>query len=188
MDLSWTLPELGAGLHHALLCHDESQREEWLDRICQQLQQQSIRYGLLHQQGALISNLSALDNVLLPSAWQRQLSPTLLQENMCQWFRALGYPDEQAIAWLRKRPNQLTSEQLRAAIIVRALLAAPTVLLCDELWFVEQNRAELALLQRAEALWPRCCWLLVYADAVPILPERYWQQHELPSLMETVTS
>lgn len=188
MDLNWTLPELAAAQHHALLCRDESEREPWLDRICLLLQQQAIRYGLLHQQGALISNLSALDNVLLPSGWRQLQTPAQQHVNMCHWFAALGYPSETSLQWLRKRPNQLSSEQLRAAIMVRALLAEPTVLLCDELWFVEQNRGELALLQRAEDLWPTCCWLLVYADAVPILPGRSWQQHELPSLGEAASS
>ncbi|NQD35468.1 hypothetical protein HPT27_00435 [Permianibacter sp. IMCC34836] len=180
--MNWTALDLSAGQHHALRCSEESQREQWLDSICLHLQQQSIRYGLLHQQGALLGNLSTLQNILLPASWQQPQAEQALEARLHTLFAQLGFADHNALHWLNKRPNQLTSVQQRAAIIVRALLTEPTVLVCDEPWFVEQNRAELQLLQQADVLCRPCCWLVVYADALPALAQINWQHHELTEL------
>lgn len=177
--MNWAELDLGAGTHHALRCSEEAQRELWLDAICQQLQQQSVRYGLLHQQGALLGNLSTRQNILLPASWQQPQAAHTLQTRLHALLGQLGFADNSTLQWLDKRPNQLTSVQQRAAIIVRALLTEPTVLVCDEPWFVEQNRAELQLLQQADVLCRPCCWLVVYADALPALEQVNWQHHEL---------
>jgi hypothetical protein len=187
---------LAAGQRLALHCRDEDQREHWLDTLCNDLHAQHQRVAVLSLHGALIGNLSAHDNILLPASWRQRDSDSELQQRLGSALLQLGYGDaltDTAAAilpsWLQRRPAQLSSEQVRVTVLARALLLEPQVLLCDEQWFVEQNPIELALLQRAETFWAAQAWLLLHVDAATALPGQAWQQHELSEwLMENVSA
>lgn len=180
MDLSELM--LAAGHRQVLHCADLPQREQLIDQLCQQLQAKQQRYALLLGHGALISNLSTIDNVLLAAAWQPHCNMQALLQRMHEHLATLGFASAASQQWLSKRPSQLSAEQTRAAVMVRALLLEPTVLVCDESWFVDLGRNEMQLLARAEPLWQQCSWLVVGTGAVENLPAADWHHVELPSL------
>lgn len=167
-----------------LCCNDETARERWLDHCCQLLQQAHVSYGLLTLQAALISNLTVAENLLLTATWQQPRPTKDLLTAAGELFGLLGFADANRHI-LPQRPNALNAEQWRAAVIVRAMLAKPLVLVGDRRWFAGCHWREEQVLMHAQPLWPRCCWLMFSEQQTPPAGSD-WQVLELAEMPEGV--
>lgn len=148
---------------------DEQAAEETLDALLEQLRLQGADVAWLPAQGALVSNLSLLENCLLPLRWHWRLTPAEIEVRCSMALGCLGGTLEQA-GWLRQRPAQASRQQLQQALYLRALLLQPAVLLISP-GGLRGRLGDTAM----EALWPR--WLsgslLLYTgsdSAWPVLP------------------
>ena len=94
----------------------------------------SRRVGFVFQSFHLVSGLSALDNVLLPSLFTRGQAPSEPDPAADPAPRqAIEALEQVGLAEKAKRfPSQLSGGERQRVAIARALLHAPSVLLCDE--------------------------------------------------------
>ncbi|MDR3637064.1 MAG: ABC transporter ATP-binding protein [Isosphaeraceae bacterium] len=83
------------------------------------------KVGFVYQSFNLISNLSALDNVLLPYI-PLGLTPEL-NDKAAELLRQVGMGDR-----MKHRPSQLSGGQQQRVAIARALVRDPVVVLADE--------------------------------------------------------
>jgi putative ABC transport system ATP-binding protein len=85
------------------------------------------KLGFVFQQAALISALTALDNVLIGVGIQGGRIPKATRQRALELFAGLGLTE-----YLNSLPQQLSTGQQQRVGIVRALVHDPVLLLCDE--------------------------------------------------------
>lgn len=83
--------------------------------------------GMLFQGGALLDSLTVFDNVALPLREHTSLSAGEIGETVREGLAAVGLDDVD-----RLLPGQLSGGMLRRAALARAIIRAPSILLCDE--------------------------------------------------------
>lgn len=164
-DTLYTLPASGA---YALVL-DEQGGDEAVDGVLTQLQQQDGDLAWLPAEGGLVSNLSLLENCLLPLRWHLRLSPADIEARCEQGLSCLGSCLSEA-GWLRQRPAQASRIDRQRALCLRVLLMRPARVLISPGGLQGRFCGE-----ALEALWPR--WLsgslLLYAggdSSWPALP------------------
>jgi phospholipid/cholesterol/gamma-HCH transport system ATP-binding protein len=86
------------------------------------------RFGLLFQDGALLSSLTVIENVKVPLLEFHDLPPDLLDELAMLKIRLTGLPSNAA----RKYPSELSGGMRKRAGLARALALDPEVLFLDE--------------------------------------------------------
>ncbi|MFO7300115.1 MAG: ABC transporter ATP-binding protein [Actinomycetes bacterium] len=83
-------------------------------------------FGFVFQEGYLVPELTALENVALPLLLQRRSKDDAFAEAR-RWFEPLG------IARLeRRRPGELSGGQAQRVAIARAIVTGPSVVFADE--------------------------------------------------------
>ncbi|MCP9835338.1 MULTISPECIES: ABC transporter ATP-binding protein [unclassified Cyanobium] len=83
--------------------------------------------GFVSQFTSLLPTLSTLENLLLPGELEGRRSATELLADAEHWLEAVG------LSHLRdRRPGQLSGGEIRRAILARALVNRPNLLLADE--------------------------------------------------------
>lgn len=108
---------------------DEAAREAELDACCAAAWRSGTRIAVVASNRALISNLSAAENIVLPSAWR--LRAPRLAAPVADWLA--GTFGEALPSLLRQLPDALTPQQRRSISFARALqLQAQQVLLIDD--------------------------------------------------------
>ncbi|MFM7314095.1 MAG: hypothetical protein ACKO0M_13175 [Cyanobium sp.] len=142
-----------------------------LDRLCATLRRNRTVYGYLSSEAALVANLSLLENLWLPHAWRAGWSRRSCLRRLEALFEHCGsLPDpDPDLLNLRDfffcRPAQLSPQQIRQAVILRAALGQPRVVLIDPGWSTWS--ASMQLLAPA-------AWLLVAVDPDPLMTGVTW--------------
>lgn len=90
------------------------------------------KIGFVFQQFALIPELSALDNVMLPLMYHGLLNATPLKKQKMKqqaehYLTSVGLEDH-----MHKLPGQLSGGQQQRVAIARALVTEPSLILADE--------------------------------------------------------
>jgi phospholipid/cholesterol/gamma-HCH transport system ATP-binding protein len=88
----------------------------------------STQVGVLFQFGALISSLSALENIMAPLTEVAHLSPDLAAEIAHAKIEMVGLPSLAG----RKYPSELSGGMIKRIALARALALDPEILFLDE--------------------------------------------------------
>lgn len=86
------------------------------------------KIGFVFQFFNLITNLSAIENVMLPMLLSRRYALKEARLKALYLLRLVGFPDDR----LRNTPNRLSGGQQQKVAIARALANNPTYILADE--------------------------------------------------------
>jgi hypothetical protein len=142
-----------------------------LDRLCARLRRQAVAYGYLSLQAPLVANLNLLENLWLPHAWRGGLSRRAvllrLEEllgpggSKAAGAESLGDP----VAWLQRRPSQLSPAELELAVVLRAALGRPKLVVLDRGW--PGRSASMALLEQTS-------WWLCAPELEPWMQAQDW--------------
>lgn len=88
----------------------------------------STQVGVLFQNGALISSLTVLENIMIPLLEVAHLSPSLCEKLAFLKLEMVGLPAESGT----KYPSQLSGGMIKRAALARALSLDPEILFLDE--------------------------------------------------------
>lgn len=88
----------------------------------------SSQVGVLFQNGALISSLTVIENIMLPMREVAHLSYELAYEMACAKIKKVGLPPEAGL----KYPSQLSGGMVKRAALARALALDPAIVFLDE--------------------------------------------------------
>ncbi len=83
--------------------------------------------GFIFQFPSLLPSLTALENVVLPTAFGRRVGGAEAYDRAASLLSQLGLGDK-----LRAYPRQLSAGQQKRVVIARALINEPSILLADE--------------------------------------------------------
>jgi hypothetical protein len=153
-----------------LPCSAEDVETE-LDRLCTWLRRRPIAYGYLTARAPLLSNLTVLENLWLPHAWRWGCSRRLLLHRLHDLLPGLAGSEGMQTSlrdpsrWLACRPAELSPAESAAAVVLRAALGRPEVVLVDPSWLDWPP---------AIALLPTATWWLPAAEPPPIIEDQSW--------------
>jgi ABC-type lipoprotein export system ATPase subunit len=85
------------------------------------------RIGFVYQFGSLLPTLRIIDNVVLPARLDRSQDPAAAYRRARESLDELGLSD-----YLDAYPSEISSGEQRRAVIARALINEPALLLADE--------------------------------------------------------
>ncbi len=103
--------------------------------------------GFVSQFTSLLPTLSTLENLLLPGQLEGRRSATELLADAEHWLEAVGLGDRRD-----SRPGQLSGGEIRRAILARALVNRPSLLLADEPTSNLDGRSEAEIVALLESL------------------------------------
>jgi putative ABC transport system ATP-binding protein len=126
------------------------------------------RVGFIFQSLNLISNLTALDNVLIPFLPSGSWAPW--REKAVDLLAQVGLGER-----LKHRPSQLSGGQQQRVAIVRALIKDPILILADEPTGELDSRAgdEIFQILRSQQTQRGCTLIVVTHDRRFITPDDY---------------
>lgn len=128
-----------------------------LDRLCDKLRNACVAYGYLSAYAPLISTISVLENLWLPHAWQRGWSQRGVLHRIdavLTRHQSSPEPDQDILnlhKWMGLYPAELTAHQVEAAVIMRAALGQPEVVVMDAGWPTASRSMQ--LLESASWWW-----------------------------------
>jgi ABC-type transporter Mla maintaining outer membrane lipid asymmetry ATPase subunit MlaF len=102
--------------------------------VCSRLIEEVLRSPqaeLLPRSGGLLSNLSVLENVVLPAVYHRRVARTKLAELVYRDFDACGMARAEAEELCGRAVSGLTLFERRLAALVRALVMRPALLVME---------------------------------------------------------
>lgn len=102
--------------------------EEVLSTTEEQLNKIREHWGVVFQQGALFSSLTALENIAFPLKHYTSLSPMVINELALLKLKLVGLSE--SAAW--KYPDELSGGMRKRVAIARACVMDPTLLFLDE--------------------------------------------------------
>lgn len=105
---------------HAL---DEIGRLAWFQRI-----------GVVPEDGGLISNLKAWENLMLPAWYHHGLTARTAEPEVVQIFQRLGQDENSLRRWLGRLPGQLSLTEKRSVALARAMLMQPEIMIYDSIF------------------------------------------------------
>lgn len=131
------------------------------DGVCLQLQQSGTPFALLQVHAALISNINVRENLLLMSTWSTAQDAAQSMAQLSDLVAGWGLSHDLVDRLLLRRPAQLTDSELRLAVLLRAALVQPQVLVLLPDWFGHPPTDDDPwwLLQRQH--FAHCAWCFV---------------------------
>ncbi len=91
------------------------------------------RAGFVPEQGGLISNLKAWENLLLPAAYHQGLDAAAVETRVVGLWREAETGGTDLGAVMGRLPDRLTAFERRVVALIRALLPQPDLLVYDSL-------------------------------------------------------
>lgn len=152
--------ELDRGLTYALAARTPQRVEALLEQLLQ-----SPGSHVADSVGGLVGDVSVLENIALPAAYHRYLSPEEIEQRALDAFGDCGVDRGDAVAMLYRRPADLNPFEKRLAGFVRCLLAGPRLLVYSR-FFEGLTRTEMG---RAAALNAVYCSRHPQATAVYLM-------------------
>ncbi|WP_293931035.1 hypothetical protein [Iodobacter sp.] len=173
-----------------LLCKHSGERNLALDQACYLLRKYLKRpWGLLALSGGLLSNINVLENLWLIPSWQNNQSSTEILTNLQSILSQLNINEQNAAKLLVARPANLSNTETRVALLLRALLLSPEILLIDHDWFLGLKQVDRDLYQRALPLLAHCDWWVFSDDIEAPSNDAAWStQDALTFLAEQIPS
>ncbi|MEO8604453.1 MAG: ATP-binding cassette domain-containing protein [bacterium] len=92
-----------------------------------QLYRVRAKLGMLFQSGALLDALTVFENVAFPLRQRTRLSGADIEARVRECLDAVGLTDADDLL-----PSQLSGGMVKRAALARAIVARPSILLCDE--------------------------------------------------------
>jgi predicted ABC-type transport system involved in lysophospholipase L1 biosynthesis ATPase subunit len=91
------------------------------------------RVGFVPENGGLISNLKAWENLVLPATYHREETPAGLESRVSALGKRFGIPAAALAAMLGKLPDRLSVLERRQVALLRAALMKPSLYVFDYL-------------------------------------------------------
>ncbi len=107
------------------------------------------RIGFVPEDGGLISNLKAWENLILPVTFHREATPGELEGKVSALAKRLGIPAAALTSMLGKLPDRLTLAERRQVALMRAALMKPSLFIHDHLHAGLDRAAGEAMLKTA---------------------------------------
>lgn len=107
------------------------------------------RIGFVPENGGLISNLKAWENLILPATFHLDATPDELEGKVSALARRLGIPAAALAEMLGKLPDRLTLAERRQVALMRAALVKPSLFIHDFLHAGLDRAAGEAMLKAA---------------------------------------
>lgn len=142
-----------------------------LDLLCAWLRRRPIAFGYLSARAPLLSNLTVMENLWLPHAWRWGCSRELLFQRLRLLAPGVVDPGgsepscRPLSAWLHARPAELSPDEVAYAVVLRAALGRPQVVVVDPSWLAWSLAS--ALLQAAT-------WWLPSPEPGPMMSDQPW--------------
>jgi phospholipid/cholesterol/gamma-HCH transport system ATP-binding protein len=89
------------------------------------------RIGVVPEDGGLISNLKAWENILLPAWYHRGLAARAAEPEVVKIFSQLGQDENGLRRWLGQLPDHLSLLEKRSVALARAMLMQPDIMIYD---------------------------------------------------------
>ncbi len=89
------------------------------------------RVGAVPQDGGLVSNLKAWENIVLPVGYHRGVDPSMVEDKVVAIFRELGLDNNAMRGLMRRLPDQLSLLERRWVAVARAMLMEPDIMIYD---------------------------------------------------------
>jgi hypothetical protein len=112
---AWSLPPVGRAA------------DAWLDDVLMALRKAGLRTAWVPGEGGLVSNLSLIENCMLPVQWHERLGPAALESRFLAALQQLGLSEADAVLF-RQRPAQASPRERQQALFLRALMQQPQAL------------------------------------------------------------
>ena len=116
----------GSGATYRLIVRDAASCERLIAEMLL-----NARTQVVPQSGGLMSSLSVLENVVLPSVYHGLVAKTQLAELVYREFDDCGVPRKEAEALCAKAVTDLTPFERRLTALVRALMMRPSLLVME---------------------------------------------------------
>ncbi len=89
------------------------------------------RIGVAPEDGGLISNLKAWENLMLPVWYHRNTAAREVERDVMKIFSKLGQDENGLRRWLGRLPDQLSLSEKRSVALARAMLMQPDIMIYD---------------------------------------------------------
>lgn len=116
----------GSGATYRVIARDPAECGRLIEDVLR-----SPHAELVPRSGGLLSNLSVLENVVLPAVYHRRVARTKLAELVYLDFEACGVPRAEAEELCGRAVSGLTLFERRLAALVRALVMRPPLLVME---------------------------------------------------------
>lgn len=92
------------------------------------------RIGVVPEDGGLVSNLKAWENLMLPVWYHHETAAREVERDVLKIFSKLGQDEDGLRRWLGRLPDQLSLPEKRSVALVRAMLMQPDILIYDSIF------------------------------------------------------
>ncbi len=108
------------------------------------------RIGIVPEDGGLITNLKAWENILLPSLFHYGKRAADVEPRVVQWLRELNPGSGDLRAFMGKLPDRLTLLEKRLVALVRTFLLEPEIVIYDFLLAGMERDSGVRLIEATE--------------------------------------
>lgn len=151
-----------------------------VDHLCAFWYRQPFRTAYLTVRAPFLENVSILENLWIPLAWQRSLPLAEVARHASRHRDLFGWSEPDLRHLLASRPGDLPEPVLGCAVLLRALLSEPDWVLIEPGWFAKPllpPSQGLALLEQGLG---RARWLLLWPEQqAPLPPGVPWNTIQL---------
>lgn len=154
--------------------------EQAVDRLCAHWQSQPFHTAYLGVSAPFLENISILENLWLPLAFQRSLSVAEVARRAALQRHLFGWSELDLRHLLASRPGDLPAAVLGAAAVLRAALIDPDWVLIEPAWFARPLLGADHVLSLLEQCLGKARWLLLWpADQTTLPPGVGWHTIQL---------